>query len=115
MIRRPPRSTLFPYTTLFRSGVASVGSPGNADLGTAIDSDVESRYAFAPGFGPGRTADSGGEQQEDGGADSIHGRIGADHSAVTGCGVSRLWSTAMLFGRRPRALGMVPWARSRIA
>ena len=22
MIRRPPRSTLFPYTTLFRSGVA---------------------------------------------------------------------------------------------
>src|SRR2546423_12787000 len=24
MIRRPPRSTLFPYTTLFRSGVAVV-------------------------------------------------------------------------------------------
>src|SRR3712207_8031215 len=24
MIRRPPRSTLFPYTTLFRSGVTSV-------------------------------------------------------------------------------------------
>src|ERR1035438_9908939 len=29
MIRRPPRSTLFPYTTLFRSGVTSViTSPG---------------------------------------------------------------------------------------
>src|SRR4051794_41376133 len=27
MIRRPPRSTLFPYTTLFRSGVL-----GDADL-----------------------------------------------------------------------------------
>src|SRR2546422_7463576 len=28
MIRRPPRSTLFPYTTLFRSlGVAHVGAP----------------------------------------------------------------------------------------
>src|SRR2546427_3362168 len=32
MIRRPPRSTLFPYTTLFRSGdaaqaVRAVGSP----------------------------------------------------------------------------------------
>src|SRR5256885_8072010 len=26
MIRRPPRSTLFPYTTLFRSGLA--GPPG---------------------------------------------------------------------------------------
>src|SRR2546422_7328928 len=25
MIRRPPRSTLFPYTTLFRSGAALVG------------------------------------------------------------------------------------------
>src|SRR2546430_12678266 len=29
MIRRPPRSTLFPYTTLFRSGVgAFVGDDG---------------------------------------------------------------------------------------
>src|SRR2546426_4161533 len=25
MIRRPPRSTLFPYTTLFRSGAARIG------------------------------------------------------------------------------------------
>jgi len=25
MIRRPPRSTLFPYTTLFRSGIRIVG------------------------------------------------------------------------------------------
>src|SRR5688572_31165227 len=31
MIRRPPRSTLFPYTTLFRSGKAATrweGTPG---------------------------------------------------------------------------------------
>src|SRR5256885_12895868 len=27
MIRRPPRSTLFPYTTLFRSGLQARGSP----------------------------------------------------------------------------------------
>src|SRR5260221_5079764 len=27
MIRRPPRSTLFPYTTLFRSRAAASGSP----------------------------------------------------------------------------------------
>src|SRR2546430_13228795 len=27
MIRRPPRSTLFPYTTLFRSSPAWVGEP----------------------------------------------------------------------------------------
>src|SRR3712207_4661100 len=28
MIRRPPRSTLFPYTTLFRSGVWNRGAAG---------------------------------------------------------------------------------------
>src|SRR6267143_4975610 len=28
MIRRPPRSTLFPYTTLFRSGRPCRASPG---------------------------------------------------------------------------------------
>ena len=28
MIRRPPRSTLFPYTTLFRSHVVVVTKPG---------------------------------------------------------------------------------------
>src|SRR2546430_7778250 len=29
MIRRPPRSTLFPYTTLFRSSVGSQGAARN--------------------------------------------------------------------------------------
>src|SRR2546422_1832576 len=28
MIRRPPRSTLFPYTTLFRSGLKDLGGGG---------------------------------------------------------------------------------------
>src|SRR5260370_26964225 len=28
MIRRPPRSTLFPYTTLFRSGIAALHHAG---------------------------------------------------------------------------------------
>src|SRR2546427_4238552 len=32
MIRRPPRSTLFPYTTLFRSGLAQRVSLRKADL-----------------------------------------------------------------------------------
>src|SRR5260370_29261155 len=31
MIRRPPRSTLFPYTTLFRSGRRRTGSPAVRD------------------------------------------------------------------------------------
>src|SRR3712207_9015661 len=38
MIRRPPRSTLFPYTTLFRSGVLEpeVG-PGDVVVAVAVD------------------------------------------------------------------------------
>src|SRR5256885_7652953 len=31
MIRRPPRSTLFPYTTLFRSPVAKPAAPAAGD------------------------------------------------------------------------------------
>src|SRR3712207_7612761 len=33
MIRRPPRSTLFPYTTLFRSDVAGVVDGSDQDEG----------------------------------------------------------------------------------
>src|SRR3712207_8708802 len=32
MIRRPPRSTLFPYTTLFRSVAAAVAAAGPLDV-----------------------------------------------------------------------------------
>src|SRR3712207_7474243 len=32
MIRRPPRSTLFPYTTLFRSGVGDGGDLVGEDI-----------------------------------------------------------------------------------
>src|SRR3712207_8854070 len=35
MIRRPPRSTLFPYTTLFRSHQAALGVADDVDLGRA--------------------------------------------------------------------------------
>src|SRR2546430_3798599 len=41
MIRRPPRSTLFPYTTLFRSG-------GLEGLAGRMTTDP----AWAPDFGP---------------------------------------------------------------
>src|SRR3712207_8421697 len=33
MIRRPPRSTLFPYTTLFRSCVIAIESHGAVEVG----------------------------------------------------------------------------------
>src|SRR3712207_8890181 len=44
MIRRPPRSTLFPYTTLFRSG----GRAGGVDARAAGD---EGRALAQPGGG----------------------------------------------------------------
>src|SRR5256885_6941733 len=37
MIRRPPRSTLFPYTTLFRSGVALRSFRHCAQIGLIVD------------------------------------------------------------------------------
>src|SRR3712207_7325637 len=45
MIRRPPRSTLFPYTTLFRSTIKSNGAAysvakGFADWGSYPESDL---------------------------------------------------------------------------
>src|SRR3712207_9237716 len=36
MIRRPPRSTLFPYTTLFRSGQVAAVSGAGSGIGRAI-------------------------------------------------------------------------------
>src|SRR3712207_7387980 len=42
MIRRPPRSTLFPYTTLFRSGDGSV-----LGLGAAIEGRTQGQGATA--------------------------------------------------------------------
>src|SRR3712207_7191365 len=53
MIRRPPRSTLFPYTTLFRSGLQRYGS-------CPLASRVFGRQAYGPAklpLGRGRKAD----------------------------------------------------------
>src|SRR2546427_1512686 len=43
MIRRPPRSTLFPYTTLFRSLRMELGGP-NPALVTATVNAVANRF-----------------------------------------------------------------------
>src|SRR5437764_1921137 len=48
MVRRPPSSTLFPYTTLFRSGLAQVGErqlaraigPGHVAVALAADAGI---------------------------------------------------------------------------
>src|SRR2546429_3775818 len=43
MIRRPPRSTLFPYTTLFRSCAIEVGGAPRRVESIAINADVGGR------------------------------------------------------------------------
>src|SRR3712207_8754368 len=43
MIRRPPRSTLFPYTTLFRSPLPGAGQPEEANQPRRRDRVGQSR------------------------------------------------------------------------
>src|SRR2546430_12611933 len=51
MIRRPPRSTLFPYTTLFRSGAVTAVPTQVASIGITLIGQTASpiRQADAPG------------------------------------------------------------------
>src|SRR3712207_8262369 len=50
MIRRPPRSTLFPYTTLFRSKIELVVGGGTRDEGPARECRL--REPFGVEFSP---------------------------------------------------------------
>src|SRR3712207_7184294 len=76
MIRRPPRSTLFPYTTLFRSGVGvralqeaavaahrlPVGVPGDPAEG-GVDPDQRVVRLAGVGDGEGRSEEHTSELQ----------------------------------------------------
>src|SRR3712207_7017538 len=51
MIRRPPRSTLFPYTTLFRSrGLATAGWAKKDDELTLLDGERRTVYGRSLGL-----------------------------------------------------------------
>src|SRR3712207_8852245 len=60
MIRRPPRSTLFPYTTLFRSQVV-VGGGDNASADAAVLDDDP----VAPGAGVAGLQNAPGRRSEE--------------------------------------------------
>src|SRR5256885_11610240 len=69
MIRRPPRSTLFPYTTLFRSDRVRCpyprdSVPGRGGPREAVgDGDREQPTGTAVGFSPGGGVSAAGEQR----------------------------------------------------
>src|SRR2546428_9257943 len=77
MIRRPPRSTLFPYTTLFRSadvGVLSVtvavqllGLPTGTDAGAQRTTVLVSCWRAVPTQGPGLVRGLGAPPEPGGG------------------------------------------------
>src|SRR3989449_6256206 len=73
MIRRPPRSTLFPYTTLFRSlEPIDLALPA----GHFPDGGVEHAPGGAPDVGPGAVAfDEGNEDRKSTRLNSSHGYI----------------------------------------
>src|SRR3712207_8122984 len=68
MIRRPPRSTLFPYTTLFRSAVGGLLEVGNDlvvdDLGGRVRDEVERPLVAAATAGRGRVVGGRGRSEE---------------------------------------------------
>src|SRR3712207_8300626 len=68
MIRRPPRSTLFPYTTLFRSRAVVVArSVASAPTTRAVSTGIPPRCRERPPRGPRRRfpAPRGGRRSEE--------------------------------------------------
>src|SRR5260221_7944130 len=53
MIRRPPRSTLFPYTTLFRSRLCNARHPSGKDADVGWRRDPLQFPVLAAAVGPG--------------------------------------------------------------
>src|SRR3712207_7992100 len=79
MIRRPPRSTLFPYTTLFRSYHASEPRPGNDHHGERIPGSHRPAQAVRPDAGPGRGEFPGPR----GGGDRKSTRLNSSHANIS--------------------------------
>src|SRR5687768_18596738 len=75
MIRRPPRSTLFPYTTLFRSLLRGSGEAAAEQLGGAAQVALIGQAGVEGGAG------LGGEHLEEG-ADQLPVLARSGHSRV---------------------------------
>src|SRR3712207_8039040 len=74
MIRRPPRSTLFPYTTLFRSTAWGNGTGGRAGHGDGAGGGFPQRDRRAGAAAPGRGL---------GGRDRKSTRLNSSHANIS--------------------------------
>src|SRR3712207_8904749 len=88
MIRRPPRSTLFPYTTLFRSGHRLVDHPADplaAPLGGERQAGPPTVAGQLVGEGDVEGVDPGGRQRQPGvGAlDRKSTRLNSSHANIS--------------------------------
>src|SRR3712207_9398318 len=70
MIRRPPRSTLFPYTTLFRSVISSIGHPTRS-----LTPDTQHPTPLPPPPAPRRDSDPGSQDRKSTRLNSSHANI----------------------------------------
>src|SRR5205085_7395767 len=77
MIRRPPRSTLFPYTTLFRSADARGAILGHHDVHPAVALLVTQEHPH-PAHGPIRLVDRADARQ-----DRKSTRLNSSHSQIS--------------------------------
>src|SRR3712207_7198669 len=83
MIRRPPRSTLFPYTTLFRSlEVAHLGAEraGRVALGVEVELAADERHQALAVRG---VVDGEGRAQADLGRDRKSTRLNSSHANIS--------------------------------
>src|SRR2546422_7863376 len=83
MIRRPPRSTLFPYTTLFRSS-RSVGGRGQADrnhVSLPRSRSCSASRVSAPFIAFG--AENGFRCHDDAGEDRKSTRLNSSHGYIS--------------------------------
>src|SRR3989442_5064201 len=78
MIRRPPRSTLFPYTTLFRSARPPTGTPVCRQSAEFVSEDSHRREEGRVAHG-----DSRGESRHRGRPDRKSTRLNSSHVRIS--------------------------------
>src|SRR5690348_18096007 len=83
MIRRPPRSTLFPYTTLFRSTGGRRGGTGDGLDGGGPVGDVRADRGVRPDDRPHRTADAPAGAQRRHRRDRKSTRLNSSHPSIS--------------------------------